>query len=137
MQTHGQKGRSPLSPLSAPLPTHAHTHTHTHTHTHPPKESLWMVLCVVSADDAVCAVPIQPWPSPWLFPLHTAAGGIFSHHTLCHRHTRKNTHSCSKHHPQIKPRFLHVEPGLAAISLSIHTPSLPPPLPGFPRGSDG
>ena len=34
MQTHGQKGRSPLSPLSAPLPTHAHTHTHTHT---PPK----------------------------------------------------------------------------------------------------
>ena len=38
---------------------------HTHTHTHP-KESLWMVLCVVSADDTVRAVPIQPWPSPWL-----------------------------------------------------------------------
>ena len=56
------EGRSPLSPLSAPLPTHTHTHTHTHT----PKESLWMVLCVVSADDAIRAVPIQPWPSPWL-----------------------------------------------------------------------
>ena len=57
---HTLEGRSPLSPLSVAPP---YTHTHTHTH---PKESLWMVLCVVSADDTVRAVPVQPRPSPWL-----------------------------------------------------------------------
>lgn len=62
---------------------------------------------------------------------------VFSHHTLCHRHTRKNTHSCSKYHPKIKPRFLYMDSGLASIGLSIHTPSLSPPFPGFLGGSDG